>query len=189
VSKTVGQIIKMARKNAGLTQLELAERMGIKANTSITYLENGKYQPSVEQLHRIAQALDITIDNLLPQEWLSQAALHDMEMTLNEYQKAAARTMNPKLYPEQQANHALHGMVGEIGEIHSLYQKSYQGHPVECAHLKKELGDLLWFIAEYCTAMGWTLEDVAQLNIDKLKARYPEGFSADKSLHRKEGDI
>ena len=110
-------------------------------------------------------------------------------MQMNEYQKAAARTMNRRLYPEQQANHALHGMVGEIGEIHSIYQKSYQGHLIAFEQLMKELGDLLWFIAEYCTAMGWTLEDVAQMNIDKLKARYPEGFSEDKSLHRKEGDI
>jgi NTP pyrophosphatase (non-canonical NTP hydrolase) len=110
-------------------------------------------------------------------------------MQMNEYQKAAARTMNPKLYPEQQANHALHGMAAEVGEIHGLLQKSYQGHVIECAHLKKELGDLLWFVSEYCTALGWTLEEVALENIDKLKARYPEGFSEDKSLHRKEGDI
>ena len=110
-------------------------------------------------------------------------------MQMNEYQKAAARTMNKELYREQQAYHAMHGMVGEIGEFHSLYQKSYQGHVIDMAHLKKELGDLLWFIAEYCTAMDWTLEEVAQMNIDKLKARYPEGFSEDKSLNRKEGDI
>ena len=110
-------------------------------------------------------------------------------MKMSDYQKAAARTMNPKLYPEQKAMHALHGMSGEVGEIHSIYQKSYQGHEIDTDHVKKELGDLLWFIAEYCTAMGWTLDDVAQLNINKLKARYPEGFSEDKSLHRKEGDI
>lgn len=110
-------------------------------------------------------------------------------MQMNEYQKLAARTINRKVYPEQQAYHALHGMVGEIGEIHSLFQKTYQGHALSYEHLMKELGDLLWFIAEYCTAIGWTLEEVAQLNIDKLKARYPEGFSEDKSLHRKEGDI
>lgn len=85
--------------------------------------------------------------------------------------------------------HALHGMSGEVGEIHSIYQKSYQGHVIDQAHLKKEIGDLLWFIAEYCTAMGWTLEDVAQTNIDKLLARFPNGFEVDKSLHRKEGDI
>lgn len=110
-------------------------------------------------------------------------------MQMNEYQKAAARSINPALYPEQVLHHALHGMSGEVGEIHSIYQKSYQGHEIDTDHVKKELGDLLWFIAEYCTAMGWALEEVAQMNIDKLKARYPEGFSEDKSLHRKEGDI
>ena len=110
-------------------------------------------------------------------------------MQMNEYQKAAARTINQNLDWAQKAMHALHGMSGEVGEIHSLYQKSYQGHEIAFIHLKKELGDLLWFIAEYCTAMGCTLEEVAQMNIDKLKARYPEGFDADKSLHRKEGDI
>lgn len=110
-------------------------------------------------------------------------------MDMNEYQWLAARTINKNLYPEQQAYHALHGMVGEIGELHSLYQKSYQGHGMDKAHLKKELGDLLWFIAEYATSMGWPLEEVARGNIDKLIARYPEGFEEDKSLHRKAGDI
>ena len=107
----------------------------------------------------------------------------------NEYQKLAARTINPKLHKVEMAYHALHGMPGEIGEMHSLYQKVYQGHELDVDHLKKELGDLLWFVAEYCTAMGWTLEEVMQLNIDKLRARYPEGFKEDKSLHRAEGDI
>jgi NTP pyrophosphatase (non-canonical NTP hydrolase) len=85
--------------------------------------------------------------------------------------------------------HALHGMCGEIGELHSLYQKMYQGHQFDKEHAMKELGDLLWFVAEYCTACDITLEDVAKANIAKLNARYPEGFEADKSLHRKEGDI
>lgn len=110
-------------------------------------------------------------------------------LTPNEYQKLAARTINTELSCAQQEMHALHGMVGEIGEIHSLYQKVYQGHGHDEAHLKKEIGDLLWFIAEYCTALGWNLEEVMQLNIDKLKARFPEGFSAERSLHRVEGDV
>ena len=112
-----------------------------------------------------------------------------MEMTGNEYQKLAERTINKDLSEHEAMYHALHGMVGEIGEIHSLYQKLYQGHEIDEEHVKKELGDLLWFIAEYCTAMNWKMEDIMKMNIEKLKARYPEGFSADKSLHRKEGDI
>ena len=110
-------------------------------------------------------------------------------MTGNEYQKLAARTINPDLTPTGQRNHALHGMVGEIGEIHSLYQKEYQGHKLDKEHIKKELGDLLWFIAEYCTGYDWTLEDIMQGNIDKLRARYPEGFETEKSLNRVAGDI
>lgn len=107
----------------------------------------------------------------------------------NEYQVLAARTINQKLTATEQMNHALHGMVGEIGEIHSLFQKTYQGHELDNEHLKKECGDLLWFIAEFCTSTGWNLEDIMQMNIDKLKARYPEGFEAEKSLNREEGDI
>lgn len=111
-------------------------------------------------------------------------------MTANEYQRLAARTINRQLSECEVEMHALFGMVGEIGELHSIYQKKFQGHEEDTEeHRKKECGDLLWFMAEYCTACGWELEDVMQTNIDKLIARYPEGFSAEKSLHRKEGDI
>ena len=110
-------------------------------------------------------------------------------MLANEYQKLASRTINKNLSEFEMEMHSLHGMVGEIGEIHGLYQKQYQGHAWEVEHQKKEVGDLLWFIAEYCTANGWNLEDIMQMNIDKLKARFPEGFSVDKSLHRAENDV
>ena len=109
-------------------------------------------------------------------------------MNANEYQNLAGRTI-ANITKTEMMRHALHGMVGEIGELHSLYQKTYQGHLLDEAHLKKECGDLLWFVAEYCTAMGWKLGDVMQLNINKLKVRYPEGFSTDKSLHRQDGDV
>ena len=111
-------------------------------------------------------------------------------MTGNGYQRLAQRTMDlKKRTPAEVEMHALHGMVGEIGELHSLYQKVYQGHEFDEEHAKKEVGDILWFIAEYCTAMGWQLEDVMEMNIEKLKARYPKGFEAERSLNRVEGDI
>lgn len=110
-------------------------------------------------------------------------------MTGNEYQELASRTINKELTKVEKEYHALHGLVGEIGEIHSIYQKTYQGHIFSEEHVKKEFGDLLWFIAEYCTVLGWNLEEVMSLNIEKLKARYPEGFEAEKSLNRVEGDI
>ena len=105
-------------------------------------------------------------------------------MTGNEYQELAARTINYSLTDKQREYHALHGMAGEVGEIHSIYQKIYQGHEFDEYDMMKELGDLLWFIAEYCTAKCWELEDIMQRNINKLKARYPEGFSEEKSVNR-----
>ena len=110
-------------------------------------------------------------------------------MTGNEYQKLASRTIPKSFTCYEKEFHALYGMCGEIGELQSIYQKLYQGHDWEDVHVKKELGDLLWFIAEYCTAFNWNLEDIMQLNIDKLRARYPDGFDAEHSLHRAEGDI
>ena len=107
----------------------------------------------------------------------------------SEYQLLASRTINNDLTKKGQEKHALHGLVGEIGELHSLYQKVYQGHAFDTHHAMSEVSDMLWFTAEYCTAMGWNLDDVMQYNIDKLVARYPDGFEADKSLHRAEGDI
>lgn len=110
-------------------------------------------------------------------------------MTINEYQQLAARTMKTELTTADIERHALYGMVGEIGEILSMYQKVYQGHLMDEIHLKKEVGDLMWFIAEYCTANGWRMEEIAKMNIEKLKKRYPDGFEEKRSLIREEWDI
>jgi NTP pyrophosphatase (non-canonical NTP hydrolase) len=110
-------------------------------------------------------------------------------MTFSEYQKLAARTINSQLKPHEIADHAVCGMVSEIGEFCGIFQKGYQGHEVRPEHLKKELGDLLWFVAEFCTVMDWDFGDIPFMNISKLTARYPDGFDARKSLHRAAGDI
>lgn len=110
-------------------------------------------------------------------------------MTLNEYQRLAARTIAPGMGSKDILYHALHGLAAEVGEIHSLFQKVYQGHPMDEEHQKKEFGDLLWFIAEACTANGWNMDDVADMNVRKLIARYPNGFEEERSLHREAGDI
>ena len=105
-------------------------------------------------------------------------------MKLNEYQELAARTINKGLTYEQLTQHSLFEMCGEIGEIHSIYQKRFQGHAIDPEKLKLELGDLMWGIAEFCTAHGWTLDEVCAMNISKLRKRYPDGFSEERSLHR-----
>ena len=110
-------------------------------------------------------------------------------MSGNEYQELASRTIDKTMTKWEMEDHALKGMVAEMGELNGLYQKGYQGHKYTEEHYKKETGDILWFIAEYCTVNGWKLDDVMQMNIDKLKARYPHGFESERSLHREENDI
>ena len=106
-----------------------------------------------------------------------------------DYQVAAARTINKNLSIFDIGQHAIYGMCSEVGELQGMYQKMFQGHPFDEEHAKKEIGDLLWFIAEYATIHDRSLEEIAGKNIEKLLARYPDGFDPEKSLHRKEGDV
>ena len=82
------------------------------------------------------------------------------------------------------------GLTGESGEVADLVKKGvFHEKGIDINHLKKECGDVMWYVAMICDASGFTLDDVMQTNIDKLKARYPDGFSAERSLHRKDGDV
>ena len=110
-------------------------------------------------------------------------------MTLNEYQQAAQRTSTTRQSMFQIIN-GIMGLFGEGGELADVYKKyAFQGHEFDRDHMAKELGDVLWYVAETASGLGMTLEEIAQMNIDKLKARYPDGFEADRSLHRAEGDV
>ena len=111
-------------------------------------------------------------------------------MTGLEYQKQAMRTCAiPESEPNARLYHSVFGLNSEAGEVAGIFQKFYQGHPLEIEHLKKELGDCLWMIAEACEATGLTMDEVMETNIEKLRARYPDGFEVERSLHRKAGDI
>lgn len=107
-------------------------------------------------------------------------------MTFAEYQALARRTQNKELSTAGMQAHALHGMASEVGEIHGLHQKVYQGHVLNLEDAIKELGDLLWFVAEYADALNVTLDEVAWANIEKLRKRYPDGFDVEHSVHREE---
>ena len=110
-------------------------------------------------------------------------------MTINEYQKLAMTTLNPALSEKEVLLNGVMGLCGESGEAIDLVKKwMRQGHELDKAHLAKELGDVAWYLAETATAIGYDLETILQANIDKLKARYPEGFTADRSMHRRNGD-
>lgn len=65
----------------------------------------------------------------------------------------------------------------------------YHGHPLDKEHLAKELGDVAWYLAISADAIGYDLETILQMNVDKLRARYPEGFDPELSMYRKKGDI
>ncbi len=111
-------------------------------------------------------------------------------MTGEEYQKLAMRTCSiPHDRVMDKAYHAVFGLASEAGEVSGILQKTYQGHEIDFEHFKKELGDCLWMIAEACDAFGFSLDEVMELNIEKLRKRYPNGFSSENSLHRAEGDI
>ena len=107
-------------------------------------------------------------------------------MTLNEYQELARRTQNNDLLKEQKQMHALHGLASEVGEIHSIFQKLYQGHKFDTDKVKDEMSDVLWFLGELADSLDIKLDDIARHNIDKLRARYPEGFDVEHSVNRPE---
>lgn len=111
-------------------------------------------------------------------------------MEINEYQKLARRTANPNLDPNQQLINAALGLTGEAGEFADLVKKiEFQGHEPDFEHLAKELGDICWYLALAASSLCIPLEEIFELNIDKLKKRYPDGFEASKSEHRKVGDV
>lgn len=111
-------------------------------------------------------------------------------MKIDEYQELAMRTcpFDDRDFGSM-ITHAVFGMCSETGEIAGIFQKTYQGRDIDFVHLKRELGDVCWFVAEACTAMGVSLEDVMECNIQKLKDRFPEGFDPYLDQHRKQGDI
>ena len=108
-------------------------------------------------------------------------------MTINEYQKLAMTTLNPALSEKDVLINGVMGLCGESGEAIDIVKKHLaQGHELDREHLIKELGDIAWYLAEVATVLDVELEEVLVQNIEKLKARYPEGFSVEKSLNRTE---
>lgn len=108
-------------------------------------------------------------------------------MTGNEYQRLAMTTLNPALSKADILLNGLMGLCGESGEAIDLLKKHlHQGHPLDKEKLAKELGDIAWYLAESAYALDLELDAVLEGNIAKLKARYPEGFATERSLHRTE---
>lgn len=106
------------------------------------------------------------------------------------YQTMATRTMNTDLKDYEQLINGALGLCGESGEVADMIKKCFmQGHDLDLEHLAKELGDCMWYIALIADTIGYGLNGIMQMNIDKLKSRYPNGFDVDKSQNRKTGDV
>ena len=108
-------------------------------------------------------------------------------MEMIEYQRLAQRTANPKLEELDRIRNGCYGLCGEAGECIDLLKKhEFQGHELNKEKLLDELGDVLWYIVQTAVGIDTTLEEVAQHNIGKLRARYPAGFDANRSINRTE---
>lgn len=94
--------------------------------------------------------------------------------------------------PERLITAAL-GICAEGGEFTEVVKKCvFQGKPMDdhtVYHMKRELGDIMWYISQACIALDTSIEDIIYMNIEKLEARYPDGFEVFRSENRNEGDI
>lgn len=108
-------------------------------------------------------------------------------MDINEYQKLAMRTLNPKIEKKELILNASMGLCGESGEVIDLVKKHlFQGHDLDEKVLIKELGDVTWYLAEAATALNVNLSEILEKNIKKLENRFPDGFNSNRSINRGE---
>ncbi|MEI7769522.1 MAG: nucleoside triphosphate pyrophosphohydrolase family protein [Chloroflexales bacterium] len=106
-------------------------------------------------------------------------------MDANEYQALALRTEAPGRERRERLLNAALGLCGEAGEFADTLKKAaFHGHAMDEAELRKELGDVLWYVALACDALGVGVGEVMAQNIEKLRRRYPEGFSQERSKNR-----
>lgn len=82
------------------------------------------------------------------------------------------------------------GLSGEVGELNDMIKKwIFHMSEIDREHLKKEAGDICWYIALFCHSMNFSLEEIMEKNIEKLRKRYPEGFDTAKANNRRKDDI
>lgn len=111
--------------------------------------------------------------------------LENGRLTMDEYQRLANSTAGAGGDGERRLMVSALGLAGEAGEFANLVKKlTAHGHDVDTEVLADELGDVLWYVAEAASACGLNLEDIAEANVAKLRKRYPQGFSQERSINR-----
>ena len=105
----------------------------------------------------------------------------------NIYQKLAMKTVNPELTKKDMLVNGVMGLNGESGEVIDIVKKHmFQGHDLDIEKIKKELGDVMWYIAEISEALDINMNEVMEGNIEKLSKRFKNGFTKEESINRKE---
>lgn len=105
-------------------------------------------------------------------------------MNLDQYQDDVARTCGTS-DKDETIKMSLIGIAGELGEIAEPLKKYlYHGHELDLSIMDKEIGDIIWYITNLTNSLGLSLEAIMQNNIAKLRARYPDGFSNERSINR-----
>jgi NTP pyrophosphatase (non-canonical NTP hydrolase) len=106
-------------------------------------------------------------------------------MDIKTYVQNTERTRS-KLDNKQLDNiHMGLGLITEAGELVDVLKKDLAyGKEIDWVNFQEEIGDILWYIAGLCNINGFDIEKIMDVNIDKLKARYPEKFTSENSIHR-----
>lgn len=174
--------IKLYRTEKGLTQSKFAECICACVTTVIMW-ETEKRVPQKHFIRAIAKELGCSEADLFKKNDKPCA------ITPNEYQQETLRTASGMSNQYPMLLNGVMGLCGETGEVVDLLKKSlFQGHPLDKAHMAEELGDVAWYLAVSAYAIGYDLEIILQMNVDKLRKRYPDGFDAYRSINRGEND-
>lgn len=136
---------------------------------------------------RIEHLEEELVDALMYCEHL-KAGLSGSNLTADDYQRAALRTAQTDKYsPDDLLQNGVMGLCGEAGEVIDIVKKvMFQGHELSRKDIRDELGDVAWYWSLACYALGFKASEVLEANIEKLKGRYKDGFSKERSINRKE---
>ena len=148
------------------------------------YGETLEDNTTLSRAQRIEHLEEELIDALMYAEHIKAVAQDGL--TANDYQRMAMRTASGMDCGEDGLLlNGVMGLNGEAGECIDIMEKHlFQGHELDREHLIEELGDCAWYLAVSCEALGVSLGECLQRNIDKLAARYPEGFDKARSINR-----
>lgn len=108
-------------------------------------------------------------------------------MDLKTFQEVSTRTFNANLTHNEKLCNCVAGIFGEGGEVADIIKKYlFQGHSFDKEHLTEEIGDLMFYIVNLANVLNLDMELILEANVDKLKKRFPDGFSTKASIDRED---